>query len=186
MRVIETEIPGVLVVEPRVHRDERGFFVETYHAPRYREHGIRDVFVQDNHSRSTRGTLRGLHGQHPRAQAKLVRAVAGEVFDVVVDARRGSPSYGRFVTAELSAENFRQIYVPPGCVHGFCVTSDAAEVEYKCSVVYHREDEFSVLWSDPDLAIPWPIEDPLLSDKDRSAPRLRDAQERLLDWEGGT
>jgi len=172
VRVIETEVPGVLIVEPRVHRDGRGFFVETYHAPRYREHGIADDFVQDNHSRSTRGTLRGLHGQYPRAQAKLVRATLGEIFDVAVDARRGSPTYGRFAAARL--------YVPPGFVHGFCVTSEVAEVEYKCSVVYHPEDEFSVLWNDPDLGIPWPIESPTLSEKDRRAPRLRDVQERLL------
>ena len=182
MRVIESGLPGVKIIEPRVHRDGRGFFLETYHAPRYREHGIHEDFVQDNHSRSSRGTLRGLHGQHPRAQAKLVRVTVGEIFDVAVDARRGSPHYGRFVSALLSAENFRQLYVPPGFVHGFCVTSELAEVEYKCSVVYHPEDEFSVLWNDPEIGIPWPVEEPTLSKKDREAPRLRDVQDRLHEY----
>lgn len=179
MRVIETAIPEVRIVEPVVHRDARGFFVETYHAPRYREHGIPDVFVQDNQSRSTRGTLRGLHGQHPRCQAKLVRAIEGEIWDVAVDARKGSPTYGRFVAETLSAGNFRQLYVPPGFVHGFCVLSEVAQVEYKCSVVYHPEDEFSVSWNDPEIGIPWPIAEPTLSEKDRAAPRLRDVQDRL-------
>ena len=180
--MLETELPGVRIVEPRVHRDGRGFFVESYHAPRYAELGIRDVFVQDNHSRSARGTLRGLHAQFPRAQAKLVRVIEGEIFDVVVDARRGSPSYARFVATRLSAENFRQLYVPPGFVHGFCVTSETAQVEYKCSEVYRPEDEFSVLWNDPEIAIPWPLDDPILSARDRDAARLRDVQDRLLEY----
>lgn len=180
MRVIETEIPEVRIVEPTVHRDARGFFLETYHAPRYREHGIPDVFVQDNHSRSARGTLRGLHGQFPRAQAKLVRAIEGEIYDVAVDARPGSPHYGRFVATTLSAENFLQLYVPPGFVHGFCVLSPVAQVEYKCSVVYHPKDEFSVLWNDPEIGIPWPVSDPVLSAKDRDAPPLADVQDKLI------
>jgi dTDP-4-dehydrorhamnose 3,5-epimerase len=179
-----TEVPGVIVIEPTVHRDERGFFAETYHEPRYREAGIPGPFVQDNHSRSARGTLRGLHGQFPRAQGKLVRVVSGEVWDVVVDARRGSPAYGKFAAASLSAENFRQLYAPPGVIHGFCVLSEFAEVEYKCTEVYHPEDEFSVSWNDPDLAVPWPLSEPLLSAKDRNAPRLRDAQDKLLDFRG--
>jgi dTDP-4-dehydrorhamnose 3,5-epimerase len=181
MRFRETDLPGVILVEPDVHRDERGFFVETYHAPRYREGGIRETFVQDNHSRSTRGTLRGLHGQYPRTQGKLVRAIEGEIFDVAVDARRSSPTYGRFVAAVLSAANFHQLYVPPGFVHGFCVTSDFAQVEYKCTEIYRPEDEFSVAWNDPDLGIPWPVSAPLLSAKDRDAPRLRDVQDRLIE-----
>ncbi len=180
MKFTSTDVPGVIVIEPTVHRDERGFFVETYHAPRYAAGGVPAVFVQDNHSRSTRGTLRGLHGQHPRAQGKLVRAVRGAVWDVAVDVRRGSPAYGRFAAAELSEENFRQMYVPPGVIHGFCVLSDVAEIEYKCTDVYHPEDDFSVLWNDPDLAIPWPVRDPLLSEKDRNAPRLRDSQDKLV------
>ncbi len=185
MRVIETELPGVRVVESAVYRDARGFFVETYHALRYAELGIRDTFVQDNHSRSTRGTLRGLHGQFPRAQSKLVRVIEGEIYDVAVDARRGSPSYGRFVATRLSADDFRQLYVPRGFVHGFCVTSEIAQVEYKCSEVYHPEEEFSVLWNDPEIGIPWPIAEPILSEKDRRAPRLRDVQDRLLDYGPG-
>jgi dTDP-4-dehydrorhamnose 3,5-epimerase len=182
MRVIETELPGVRIVEPQVHRDDRGFFVESYHGPRYAEFGIPDVFVQDNHSRSLRGTLRGLHAQFPRAQAKLVRVIEGEIYDVAVDARRGSPTYARFVAARLSAVNFRQLYVPPGFVHGFCVTSETAQVEYKCSEVYHPEDEFSVLWNDPQIGIRWPLEDPILSERDRAGARLRDLQDRLLDY----
>ena len=182
MRVLETELPGVLRVEPRVHRDDRGFFVETYHAPRYAEHGIPDVFVQDNHSRSARGTLRGLHGQFPRCQAKLVRVIEGEIYDVAVDARRGSPHYGRYTATRLSAENFHQLYVPPGFLHGFCVTSPIAQVEYKCSDVYHPEDEFSVIWNDPEIGIPWPTAEPVLSEKDRKAPCLRDVQDLLVDY----
>lgn len=182
MRFLKTALPGVIVVEPDVHRDARGFFLETYHEPRYVEGGIRARFVQDNHSRSAKGTLRGLHGQFPRCQGKLVRAIEGEVFDVAVDVRRGSPSYGKFVSAVLSADNFRQIYVPPGMIHGFCVTSEIAQIEYKCTDVYRPEDDFSVAWDDPDLAVPWPVRDPVLSGKDRRAPRLRDVQDRLIDY----
>ncbi len=183
MRFHETELRGVILVELDVHADDRGFFLETYHAPRYRDGGIRETFVQDNHSRSTRGTLRGLHGQFPRCQGKLVRAIEGEIFDVAVDARLGSPSYGRFVAVSLSAADHRQLYVPPGFIHGFCVTSEIAQVEYKCTEIYHPEDEFSVAWDDPELAIPWPISDPVLSNKDRAAPRLCDAQDHLIRFE---
>jgi dTDP-4-dehydrorhamnose 3,5-epimerase len=182
MRFRQTELPGVILVEPDVYTDERGFFVETYHAPRYRAGGIRETFVQDNHSCSPRGTLRGLHGQFPHCQGKLVRATEGEIFDVAVDARRGSPTYGGFVTAVLSAENFHQFYVPAGFVHGFCVTSDFAQVQYRCTEIYHPQDEFSVAWNDPDLGIPWPVSDPLLSPKDEAAPRLRDVQDRLIEY----
>ncbi|NQZ96262.1 MAG: dTDP-4-dehydrorhamnose 3,5-epimerase [Myxococcales bacterium] len=183
MKFIETPIPGVVLIEPDVFGDVRGFFLETYHAERYRENGIPLTFVQDNHSSSVRGTLRGLHAQHPRAQGKLIRAIEGEIYDVAVDARRGSPSYGRYFAALLSSENKKQLYAPPGLVHGFCVTSETAQVEYKCTEFYHPGDELSVLWNDPDLGIPWPIESPILSDKDRSAPRLKDIQDRLLDFE---
>ena len=183
MKFLETEVPGVILCEPAVHRDERGFFLETYHEERYRQGGIPDAFVQDNHSRSTRGTLRGLHGQFPRAQGKLVRAIEGEVYDVAVDVRLGSPSYGVVVATVLSAENFRQIYVPPGVIHGFCVTSEVAQVEYKCTEHYHPKDEFSVIWNDPALAIPWPLSEPLLSGKDAGAPLLRDIQDKLLPFE---
>jgi dTDP-4-dehydrorhamnose 3,5-epimerase len=182
MRFTETELPGLILIEPDVHGDQRGFFLETYHFPRYREAGIDKAFVQDNHSRSSKGTLRGLHGQFPRCQGKLVRVIEGEVYDVAVDARRGSPTYGRFIAAALSAENFRQLYIPPGFIHGFYVTSDVAQMEYKCTEIYHPEDEFSVAWNDPDLGIPWPVSDPILSQKDLSAPRLREVQDRLIEY----
>jgi dTDP-4-dehydrorhamnose 3,5-epimerase len=175
-----TAIPGVMLVTPRVHRDERGFFLETYHEPRYREHGIALPFVQDNHSRSRRHILRGLHGQSPNPQGKLVRCVAGAVWDVAVDVRLGSPTFGRHVGAELSAANFRQLYVPPGLLHGFVVLSDEAEVEYKCTRVYDPAGDFAVRWDDPELAVPWPVRDPVLSEKDRGAPLLRDVRERLV------
>ena len=181
-RFVDTEIPGVIVIEPQIHRDDRGFFLESYHEPRYREAGIQTRFVQDNHSRSTLGTLRGLHGQIPHPQGKLVRVTAGEVFDVVVDVRRGSPAYGKYLATELSAANFRQIYLPPGVLHGFLVTSEIAEFEYKCTDIFHPESDFSVAWNDPNIGIAWPIEDPILSEKDRSAPRLRDVTDRLTDF----
>ncbi len=172
-------IPEVILVKPQVHGDARGFFVETYHAEKYRAGGIDAVFVQDNHSKSGRGTLRGLHAQSPRWQGKLVRVVRGEVFDVCVDVRKGSPHYGQHVSALLSEENKHQLWVPPGFLHGFLVTSDVAEFEYKCTELYHAEDDFSVAWNDPDLAIPWPDPEPILSEKDARAPRLRDVQDRL-------
>jgi len=184
MRFLPTELPGVIVIEPAVHRDARGFFVETYHGPRYREHGIPLSFVQDNHSLSRRGTLRGLHGQSPRPQGKLVRVIEGEIWDVAVDVRLGSPRFGRHVAAVLSAENFRQVYVPPGVLHGFCVTSEAAQVEYKCTEVYDPRADFSVRWNDPELAIPWPIAEPVLSEKDARAPWLREVRDRLILFEG--
>jgi dTDP-4-dehydrorhamnose 3,5-epimerase len=186
MKVLRTEIPGVLVVEPVVHRDARGFFLETWHEDRYREHGIDAHFVQDNHSRAARGTLRGLPAQQPRPQGKLLRVVEGEIWDVAVDARLGSPAFGRFVAVVLSAESFRQVYVPPGVLHGFCVTSEVAQVEYKCTEVYDPKAEFGVRWDDPELAIPWPIADPVLSEKDRRAPLLRDVRDRLIAFAGGT
>jgi dTDP-4-dehydrorhamnose 3,5-epimerase len=178
-----TAIPGVVVVEPQVYRDDRGFFLETFQTETYRAGGIDAVFVQDNHSYSKRGTLRGLHAQNPNAQGKLLRVISGEIFDVVVEARRGSPVYGHFVTAVLSADNFKQVYVPPGLLHGFVVTSDTAQVEYKCTAFYRPDAEFSVAWNDPDLAIPWPIDEPILSAKDAAAPRLRDVQHRLFDYQ---
>jgi dTDP-4-dehydrorhamnose 3,5-epimerase len=183
-RFAATEIPGVVVVEPFVHRDERGFFLETYHAAKYREGGIPGPFVQDNHSHSARGTLRGLHAQQPHPQGKLVRVIEGEVYDVAVDVRRGSPTFGRHVGVVLSDENFRQIYVPPGCLHGFLVTSEAAQVEYKCTELYHPEHDFCVAWNDPELAVRWPSDAPILSPRDAAAPRLSEVRDRLLDFEG--
>ena len=183
LRFEKTAIPGVILVAPEVHRDDRGFFLETYHAVKYREGGIDADFVQDNHSRSSHGTLRGLHCQAPpHGQGKLARVVEGEVFDVVVDARRGSPTFGNHVTTVLSAENLHQLYLPPGVLHGFVVTSEFAQFEYKCTGLYVPEAEFGVAWNDPDLGIPWPLDDPALSPKDRDAPRLRDVENRLADF----
>ena len=179
MRAIRTDLPDVIVIEPVVHRDSRGFFLETYHARRYREAGIAATFVQDNHSRSMRGTVRGLHFQVRRPQGKLVRALFGEMFDVAVDIRRGSPTFGRWVGAHLTAENFRQIYVPPGFAHGFCILSEVGEVEYKCTELYDPEDELGIAWNDPQVGIEWPLSEPLLSAKDKAAPRLADVLDRL-------
>jgi dTDP-4-dehydrorhamnose 3,5-epimerase len=179
MKVVATELPGVLVVEPAVFRDSRGFFLESYSEAKYREAGIPERFIQDNHSRSAARTLRGLHAQVRTPQGKLVRAVEGEIWDVAVDIRPGSPTYKRWVGVVLSAENFRQIWVPPGFAHGFCVLSEAAQVEYKVTAPWDRTDEISIAWDDPELAIAWPVTDPLLSDKDRSAPRLAELEPRL-------
>ena len=184
MRVIETELPGVVVIEPEVHKDERGFFLETFHGERYRRHGLPEVFVQDNHSRSVRGTLRGLHAQLRRPQGKLVRVVAGEVWDVAVDIRVGSPTFRRWVAVVLSAGNFRELYVPPGFAHGFCVLSEVAEVEYKCTDYYDPESELRLAWNDPELAIPWPVQDPILSAKDRAAPTLQELHSVLPRYQG--
>jgi len=184
MRVIETELPGVVVIEPEVHKDERGFFLETFHGERYRRHGLPEVFVQDNHSRSVRGTLRGLHAQLRRPQGKLVRVVAGEVWDVAVDIRVGSPTFRRWVAVVLSAGNFRELYVPPGFAHGFCVLSEVAEVEYKCTDYYDPEGELRLAWNDPELAIPWPVRDPILSAKDRAARTLRELHSLLPRYQG--
>lgn len=179
MNVLQTDLPGVLVVEPRVNRDERGFFVESYQVPRYAQHGIDATFIQDNHSRSVRGTLRGLHAQLERPQAKLLRVLQGTIFDVVVDVRRGSQTFKRWISVELSADNFRQIYVPIGFAHGFCVLSDWAEVEYKCSDLYQAGDELGLAWNDPEIGVAWPIAEPLLSDKDRNGQPLARLQDRL-------
>ncbi len=172
MRVVATEIPGVLIVEPHVYYDGRGFFLETFHADRYRACGIDGPFVQDNHSRSAGGTLRGLHLQLQRPQGKLIRVVEGEIYDIAVDVRRGSSTFGRWVAITLSAENFKQCYIPAGFAHGFCVLSPVAQVEYKCTDVYDRASEIGIAWNDPELAIPWPIADPMLSERDRHHPTL--------------
>jgi dTDP-4-dehydrorhamnose 3,5-epimerase len=174
VRFTPLALPDVILVEPDVHRDARGFFLETYHLDKYRAGGIPGPFVQDNHSRSVRGTLRGLHAQRRRPQGKLVRAVDGEMFDVAVDIRRGSPTFGRWVGVRLSGENFQQLYVPPGFAHGFCVLSEVVNVEYKCTDVYDATDEIGLVWNDPDVGIEWPVREPIISDKDRRLPRLRD------------
>lgn len=179
MRVRPAGLPGVLLVEPRVHRDGRGFFLESWHAERYRAAGIGGPFVQDNHSCSVAGVVRGLHAQVRRPQAKLVRCASGRIFDVCVDIRRGSPTFGRHVAVWLDGSSHRQLFIPAGFAHGFCTVEEPAHVEYKCTAPYDPEDEITVAWDDPDLAIPWPVERPLLSEKDRSAPRLRDLGDRL-------
>lgn len=172
MKVIETSLPGVLLVEPRVFRDERGHFLETWNLERCRVAGLPESFVQDNVSVSRRGVLRGLHYQEPNAQGKLVSVLEGEVFDVAVDIRQGSPNYGRWVGYTLSAANARQLYVPEGFAHGFVVVSEVAVFSYKCTAFYDPNAEGSVRWDDPDLHIDWPVESPILSPKDAAAPRL--------------
>jgi dTDP-4-dehydrorhamnose 3,5-epimerase len=172
MKRIETSLPGVCLIEPEVHGDERGFFFESYHRLKFAEMGITDDFVQDNHSKSVKGTLRGLHYQLHHPQSKLCRVVEGVVLDVVLDIRRGSPHFGKCERAVLSAENKRLIYIPEGFAHGFVVLSETAEFLYKCSDFYYREDERGVAWDDPEIGIDWGVRDPILSDRDRQHPRL--------------
>ncbi len=174
MNVIPTSLEGVLTIEPKVFRDQRGFFMETYHREKYRQFGIDRVFVQDNLSYSAKGTLRGLHYQITKPQAKLVQVMKGEVFDVAVDIRPGSPTFGKWTGVYLSAENCRQLFIPEGFAHGFCVLSDDAIFCYKCSEFYAPQDEGGILWSDPDIGIEWLIEDPIVSEKDARYPRLRE------------
>ncbi|MBI9075195.1 MAG: dTDP-4-dehydrorhamnose 3,5-epimerase [Desulfatibacillum sp.] len=174
MKILETSLPGVLILEPRAHDDNRGFFMETYHAQRYASHGLDWNFVQDNLSWSRERVLRGLHYQINNPQAKLVQAVQGAVYDVAVDVRRDSPTFGQWTAAILDEENHRQMFVPGGFAHGFCVLSKEARVYYKCDALYTPGDEGNLLWSDPDLAIDWPISDPILSEKDQSNPCLKD------------
>ena len=175
MKVIHSKLKGCVIIEPQVFGDERGFFLETFQAARYeQEAGIDLVFVQDNHSRSASRVLRGLHFQKTKPQGKLVRVVRGEVYDVALDIRKGSPTFGEWEGVILSEDNKKQFWVPPGFAHGFVVLSDTADFEYKCTDYYDPSDEGSILWSDPDLDISWPIADPLLSAKDQSAKRLVD------------
>ena len=175
MNVIKTKLDGCLIIEPKVFGDERGFFLETFQAERYTsEAGITLPFVQDNHSRSSKSVLRGLHFQKTKPQGKLVRVVRGQVYDVAVDIRKGSPTYGQWEGLILSEENKTQLWVPPGFAHGFVVLSDTADFEYKCTDYYDPSDEGSILWNDSDLDIPWPIDNPILSNKDSSADRLAD------------
>lgn len=184
MRFTPLELPEVLLIEPDVHRDARGFFLETYHERKYREGGLEATFVQDNHSRSAHGILRGLHAQRDNPQGKLVRVIEGRIFDVAVDIRRGSPTFKRWVGVELSAESFRQLWVPEGFTHGFCVLSESAQVEYKCTAFYDRDDELTIAWDDPEIGIDWPLEEPTLSKKDREAPRLAEVLDLLPRYAG--
>ena len=177
MKVIETQLPGVRIIEPRVHGDSRGFFVETFQAERYRrDAGIELAFVQDNHSRSGRGVLRGMHSQRSRPQGKLVRVARGEVFDVAVDVDPRSATFGKWVGVTLSDENCRQFWVPPGYAHGFVVLSEIADFEYKCTDYYDPGDEIGVMWNDPGVGIDWPLQNPLLSAKDRVGLPLAQAE----------
>lgn len=180
MNVTETKLPGVLVFEPRVFGDERGFFMESFNARRYAEYGLPEKFVQDNVSRSARGVLRGLHFQNPQAQGKLVSVLEGEVFDVAVDIRVGSETFGEWFGVALSSENKKQLYVPPDFAHGFVVTSEVALFSYKCTDYYSPESEGSILYSDPEIGIDWPLESPTLSEKDRTAPTLSGTPEDSL------
>jgi dTDP-4-dehydrorhamnose 3,5-epimerase len=184
LKFTELEIPDVVLIEPEVHGDERGFLFESYHQQKYADGGIDAIFVQDNHSRSKRGILRGLHAQIARPQGKLVRVVQGEVFDVAVDIRRGSPTFGKHVSALLSAENFNQLWIPVGFAHGFCVTSESAEFEYKCTDFYDPASQLIVRWDDPAIGIDWPVTDPLLSERDRSAELLGEVNDMLPLYEG--
>ncbi|HMJ54441.1 MAG TPA: dTDP-4-dehydrorhamnose 3,5-epimerase [Polyangiaceae bacterium] len=186
MRVTSTELPEVVVIEPQVFGDARGYLLESWHLARYRDAGLPETFVQDNLSKSSRGVLRGLHFQEPKAQGKLISVLEGDVFDVAVDIRVGSPRFGKAMTITLSGENKRQVYIPPGFAHGFCVLSDTALFMYKCTELYAPEAEGGVLWNDPDLAIVWPVEQPTLSAKDAKYARLRDIDlERLPKYRQG-
>jgi dTDP-4-dehydrorhamnose 3,5-epimerase len=167
LKAVPTRLPGVIIIEPDVHHDGRGFFLETFHAEKYRAMGIPGPFVQDNHSRSIAGTLRGLHLQVRLPQAKLVRVIEGEILDVAVDVRRGSPAFGQWVGVPLSAGSFKQCYVPAGFAHGFSVISEVAQIEYKCTELYDPGSEIGIAWDDPALAIRWQVEHPILSDRDR-------------------
>ncbi len=183
MNIIETVLPGVLIIEPKVFGDARGFFLETFHKQRYGEADIPGQgleFVQDNHSRSRKGVLRGLHFQLENPQGKLVSAGTGAVFDVAADVNPDSPTYGQWVGVELSEENHRQLWIPPGYAHGFCVLSDIADFQYKCTALYHPESDGGVLWNDPVLAIDWPIVNPILSEKDKALPKLSEAKRSQL------
>ena len=174
MQVSTTNLPGVLLIQPRVFADSRGFFLETFQQQRYQDAGITAQFVQDNHSRSSRGTLRGLHFQRTQPQGKLVSVSRGCVFDVVADINPDSATFGQHFAVELSDSNHLQLWVPPGYAHGFCVLSEVADFHYKCSAYYNPQDEAGVIWNDPQLAINWPVQQPLLSDKDRQLPQLSD------------
>lgn len=181
MKVLETELPGVLIIEPHIFNDARGYFYETFQAERYAQHGIKENFVQDNFSSSVKNTVRGLHYQLEHAQGKLVFVTRGHVLDVIVDIRVGSPAFGKAITIDLSEDNHRQVYIPQGLAHGFCVLSEHANFLYKCTDYYYPAAEFGVCWNDPDLQIAWPaIANPLLSPKDALYPRLKDIDKAQL------
>lgn len=174
MKVEQTHIPGVVVLTPDVYGDHRGFFMETFNARTFKDAGLPTEFVQDNHSRSAKGVLRGLHFQYPQWQGKLVRVLSGAIFDVAVDVRKDSPHFGQWIGVTLDSDTKQQLYVPPGFAHGFCVLSDIADVSYKCTTLYKPEDEISLRYDDPDVGIQWPIDNPALSEKDANGLWLKD------------
>lgn len=180
MNIITTSIEGVVIIEPLVFKDDRGFFMETYQSERYQKYGISRLFVQDNLSFSVQGTLRGLHFQVKHPQAKLVQVIAGEIFDVAVDLRHGTPTFGKWTGAYLSDQNKRQLFIPEGFAHGFCVMSKTAHFLYKCSDFYASDDECGINWSDPDIAIDWPVKNPIISTKDKQNPNLCDLSPEQL------
>ena len=184
MRVERTELSGLLLIEPRCFRDERGFFLESFQTERYRDSGIAETFVQDNHSRSRRDVLRGLHFQVKRPQAQIVTVMRGRVFDVAVDLRPGSATFGRWQGVELSEDGPRQLYMAPGFAHGFCVLSDFADLHYKVSEIYDESDEGGVAWNDPHIGIRWPINNPMISGRDRSYPLLHELEQERLPHNG--
>jgi dTDP-4-dehydrorhamnose 3,5-epimerase len=180
MKILTTPLEGVFVIEPQVFEDHRGFFMETYHQSRYQESGFHRIFVQDNLSFSARGTLRGLHYQIRKPQAKLVQVVTGEIFDVTVDIRPNSPTFSKWTGILLSEQNRRQVFIPEGFAHGFCVLSNTAHFLYKCSDFFNPYDEGGIVWSDPTIGIEWPIKDPVLSEKDKQLPQLSEILPRQL------
>lgn len=180
LKVSKTALEGVLVIEPQVYGDERGYFIESYQRERYAAHGIDSVFVQDNHSFSTQRTLRGLHAQYRKPQGKLVRVLEGEIYDVVVDLRPDSDTFGAWFGEILSGGNFKQVYIPPGYAHGFCVVSPTAHFLYKCTDYYDPDGEMTVQWNDPAIGIDWPVTEPLVSAKDAHGMSLAEAKDFLL------
>ena len=178
IKIVETEIKGVLILEHELFEDDRGFFREVFHSDKYQF--LNERFLQDNHSHSKKGVLRGLHYQLNFPQAKLVTAITGEIFDVAVDIRKGSETFGKWIGVYLTPENRKQIYIPEGLAHGFCVLSDNADVLYKCTNLYRPEDEYGLLWSDTTVNIKWPVNEPTVSDKDSVSPELKDISDELL------
>ncbi len=179
MTILPTQIDGLIFLEPQVFKDERGFFMESYNRPRYEEAGIHGEFVQDNHSLSRRGTVRGLHYQTSPGQAKILRCTRGKVWDVAVDIRPGSPTFGKWEAFTLDTETNRQIFIPVGFAHGFCVLSDIAEVQYKCTSVYNPKTETGIAWNDPDIAVEWPVENPVISARDHGNESFREYAARV-------
>jgi len=180
MQFFPTKIPDVILVEVPKFGDHRGFFMETYHEKKFSDGGISTKFIQDNHASSQKGILRGLHYQLKYPQGKLIRCIQGEILDIAVDIRKSSPTFGHWVGEVLSAENAKQLYVPPGFAHGYLVLSEHAEVEYKCTELYHPEDEYGVLWNDPAIGIDWGVNNPILSEKDKQQPLLKDMKKKLF------